>query len=352
MYGAISTVPLRAGTNLPAGIGTQAGGKGSKQSQEIAQKGGRPANDFLKAVFKEIPVSAFDPLYSKENYNYLYDSAKNYAKLLKKEFDLPRRPREFEKLYETFRAILPKDNRLEIIREEDCLSFQVIDDREEGLLYLIPCEIIDGASGALREIYICFFRLLRRTQGLVSLLEENPCFDMLCMDLPERELTEEDSDWMHLLADYQDGEINKTLKLVEGAPEYSIHRLRSRILKYIPQDEKEKKILELMLEGLKLFSRKKPIAGFSFFPKEDEVYFDCNYIVPIERIIQIVYSTNDQIFESLFDWTCDEANQGGYEIFSGGDMVLTPQTKEPLKADKYVEEFLKWLNKFCYELND
>ena len=352
MYNANTGFSYKTGTNILAGVPAQTDRQGSEQNKEGTQEVGKSTNDFLTAVFKPIHIADYEPLYSKENYNYLYESAKNYARLLKKSFNLPKQYRNFQELYETFRDLLPDKSRLELVQEGDYLSFQVIDDREEGLLYLIPCEIIDSTQGELKEIYISFFRLLRQSQGLSSLLEENPCFDMICMDLPERELTEDDDEWLHLLANYSDGDINKTLKLIEETSDYTIGRLRNKILKYIPQSEKEKKVLALMLEGLSLFSKKKPIVRYAFFPKEDEEYHDTYYSLPIDRIIQIVYSTKDLLFENLFDWTCDEANQGGYDIISGGDLLITPNTDKPLKPDTYVIKFLEWLNKLCYELND
>jgi len=352
MYGRTTGFSFETGANIQSGIPAQTDRQGSEQNKEVAPQTGKPTNDFLTTVFKPIHIADYEPLYSKENYNYLYDSAKNYARLLNKEFNLPKRYRNFLELYETFRDLLPDKNRLELVQEGNYLSFQVIDDREEGLLYLIPCEIIDNAVGELRDIYICFFCLLRQTQGLSSILEENPCFDMICMDLPERELTEEDDDRLHLLADYSDGEINKTLQLIEEPPKYTIRTLRNKIKKYEPQSNREKLIMESMLEGLTLFSKKRQIVNYAFFPKEDEEYHDTYYVLPIDRTIQIVYSTNDMFFDNLFDWTCDEANQGGYEILSGGDLLITPDTKITVTADTYVIDFLKWLNKFCRELND
>lgn len=352
MYGTITGFSYEAGANILSGIPAQAHKQGSEKNKEVTPQTGKPTNDFLNTVFKPIHIADYEPLYDKENYNYLYDSAKNYARLLKKDFNLPKEYRNFLKLYETFRDLLPENNRLELVQDGNYLSFQVIDDREEGLLYMIPCEIIDSAQGELREIYICFFCLLRQTQGLSSLLEENCCFDMMTMELPERELTEEDDEWMHLLADYNDGDINKALKLVDEAPKYTIRALQNKIKKYRAQHEKKWKMLEKMLEGLKLFSKKKRIVNYAFFPKEDEEYHDTYYAVPIDRIIQIVYSTSDQFFENLFQWTCEEANQGGYDILSGGDMLITPDTKITVTPDEYVINFLKWLNEFCYELND
>lgn len=339
------------GQNPLAGITAQANTQGSEQCQTLAYQVGKPANDFLTAVFKPVHISDYDPLYSKENYNFLYDSARNYARLLGKEFNLAKRYRDFEKLYDTFRGILPADQKCEITQHEGELMFHVVDDREEGNLYYVPCEIIDRVEGALRDIYLCFFRLFRQSQGLSPLLED-PCFEMICGDLPDRELTEEDDGWLHMLYSYQKGEICKTLELVDEEPQYTIRQLGNRIKKYVPQSEKESKILSLMLEGLELFRQGKPIMKYGFFPYEDSDFYDTYYPVQLDRIILILYNTDDGLFENLFEWTCEEANQGGYDILSGGDLLITPQTKKLLKPDVYVEQFLKWINRFCHELND
>lgn len=350
MLGTNTGFPQDSGKNLFAGIRTQRYQKRNNQSQKNHQTVGKSANDFLTAVFEPLWIADYNTIYSKNNYNYLYDSAFNYASLLGIEFKSPSKYPDFKKLYTDFKAVLPAEQCCELVQEGDDLFFQIYEDKEEGKLYFVPCHIIDQADGDLKEIYISFFSIFQKTQGLVC-LSEIPLYEMLCSDLPDNGQIDKEDEWMMILNEYENGEIGNTLKLIDNEPKFTIRQLINRIKKYKPQSEKEEKILSLIMEGLTLFKLNKKIMDFSFFPHEDEDYYDCYYPVDLNRFILIVYE-KDLMFENLFSWTCDEANESGYEILSSGFDFISPKTEILIKTDDYVSRFLNWINRLCDELYD
>lgn len=255
-------------------------------------------------------------------------------------------------MYKAFIKILPDEIYCEIIQDNDYLMFQLLDDKDERTIYHIPCKIIDEAKGVLREIYICFFSLLCKTQGIEK-LTDNPIYEIYTFDLPkEGEEIDKDDEWMVTLNEYENGKIAQTLKTVFEKPKYTIRQLKNRIKKYVPADERESKILSRMSEGLELFKVGKNIMNYAFFPKEDEDFYDSYYPVPITRFFNIIYEFHDLVSENLNQWISDNANENGYEYLVGAEDIISPQTKALLKADDYVEKFLKWINDFCDELHD
>lgn len=322
---------------------------GKQKRKKNAQTVRKSANDFLTAVFEPIHISEFSSVYSSENYIYLYNTAKNYAKLMGQELDLQPDVIDFEGLYKTFDKVLPKEDYLDIINDEDKLKFMIYDNSEEGLLYYIPCYVIDEAEGHLRDIYISFFSLFQTTQGLTSLVN-NVVFEYTSEELPENvEEIDEDDDWIVLLNRYLNGDIADTLCSINKKSKYSISGLMQKIKKYKPKSERERKILELMHEGLKLFKSGNSILHYAYQPVTDDEDQEYNQ-VEMDRIILVVYDESDLVTENMFDWVSQEANENGYEFLSAGYLELTPDTNTLLKKDTYVKDFLNWINKFSYEL--
>ncbi|WP_165045784.1 hypothetical protein [Dysgonomonas sp. ZJ709] len=346
------TSPASGSWHYPdAGVRATRNTSGSKQIQKDAKAVRRSGNDFLTTVFKPIPISKFHPAYCEESYMYLYHSAQNYARLLGADFTLRSETIDIEAIYNALRLIMPKDQYLEIKERDNSLRFVIFNNHEENVLYYVPCNIIDQAEDTLKDIYISFFSIFQSSQGLLE-YKENACFEYFKDELPEPESDETidgDNDWLVLLDNYLNGEIGNTLGLLSQEPKYTNRELRKCIKAYKPQTEKESVILNLMHDGLKLFT-KGCIMNFASSPVEGDDFYLDYYPVEMGRMMHVVYSTEDVVFENIFEWICNEANDQGYEFFSSGYIELNPKTRKPMKVNKYVELFLDWINKFCYEL--
>lgn len=346
------TLPVASGywKNPFIGAGEDEHRKGSQSERSQSLKAAEKyALDFLNTRFEDYPVVKFSDIYSEENYYYLYKSAKNYMKLLAKDFKLEPNGHDFEELFKQFNCQLPQNQYCELFQKGDTIYFHVVENSFGWELYYIPCKIIHSATGILRDIYADFFALLQHTQRLTPLKEDSlykifvsDTYHSSCVDKEERKkLTEE----------YESGYIGDILERIAIEPKISITKIKNRIIKYNPRSKQESGILALMLEGLELFKRKKKIMDYNFFPYETEDYYNNYCPVEIYRNLMIIYD-DDMVKDMIYNWTIDEANEQNTEIFSGGNLLITPRTRTPLKVDNYVIDFFNWLKKIENELHD
>lgn len=319
----------------------------SKQSHKnIAQE--RPANGFLTARFSPIPISDFDPLFSHKNFMYLYKSVKNYLGLLGVETKTNPDSKDIEALCKELGEHLEQHQEYMLYEKDGCLHLKVMDNREDYQFYFIPCAIIDRTEGILKEILVSFFSLLQRSQRLTPLSEsyfmEMMYEDVYCQRWDND--TDNPSEWDLLLKEYQEGNIRQTLDLVEKDNKYSIPEMKGIIKEYIPASEKESSLLGIILKGLDLFRQGKAILHYAKYPDIDYDYYPA---IDIDRIFQIVYD-DDLMLENQIDFTMHEVQESAFEFISGGSIELTPETKEVLKIDEYVIDFIDWLKMLCHEL--
>jgi len=335
-------------------IGT--GADGDKQGSQLpcqkgAQTRGRASFDFLSARFEPYPVVKFSELYSEQNYDFLYRSAKNYLKLLGQEMELEPDGHDFVRLYHYFNRAVPEGQSCELCRYGTDIYFHVIENSAGWELHYIPCGIIGKVEDErFRDILLDFFNLLQHTQGLVP-LKEDPVYQLFISDTGHYTLKDK-QERERLSDEYEKGHAGGILDRIAQPAGTTIVELGKRIRKYHPRPQ-EAGITALMLEGLELFGRRnrKKITSYGFFPNETEDYYNCYYPVEVCRTLMIVYE-EDMLYKFLTDWITDEAQEQSAEIFSAGNKVISPRTKAPLKPDPYVTDFFNWLKRFENELSD
>lgn len=345
------TIPVASGywRNPFIGTGADKDKQGNKSKcKKDTKTFSIPASYFLNSHFEPYPVVKFSNIYSEENYDYLYRSAKKYLKLLGKEIEIAPDGYDFTKLFRYFDSMLPGYQECELCRQNDTIYFHVIENRAGWELYYVPCGIIDRVDAELSEMLLDFFCLLHHTQGLTH-LKEDPVYQLFISDTKHYALKEE-KERKDLADEYEKGHIGQILDKMAKVPVVSIRKLKNRIKKYNPCPQ-EAGIIALMLEGLELFGKKEKIIDFGFFPFESDDYYNCYYPVEVHRTLMIVYE-EDPLYKFIAEWINEEANEQSAEIFSGGNLLITPKTRKPLKVNPYVNDFFNWLKRFENELHD
>ncbi|NDV69960.1 hypothetical protein [Dysgonomonas sp. 25] len=317
---------------------------GSQQSRKSLQEVREPGNGFLTSVFRPIAIHEIGGThYSEESYDYLLRSAKRYAKLSGKELPVDCQEVNYSRLFETVRDNLLKERQqLDIIKKDGKLKFMISDDQASCLIYFIPCKVIDKVKGELRDIIISFFSIFQSCQNLEP-LENNPILGYWRHDFEAPGAC--DRDWIKELRCYFKGRKKKRLDLIKEKSKYTLKELKNRIADYKTNSRKYKRLLELMAEGLGLFSKGK-ILSFEAEPYTDEEFYAEYYPVEMNRLIQIVYDTDDWFTENMIEWTNNEAGEQWYNYLSSEHFILSPQSKRIFRENEFLKSYLDWLVRF------
>lgn len=351
------TLPAAPGYWRNPFLGTGADGdtQGNKPAGGKKVKGcAKAAFDFLSIRLDTFPVVKFSELYSAGSYDFLYRSAKNYLKLLGQEIGIPPGGYDFEELYRHFSLALPEDQCCELCRYGADIFFHVIENSAGWELHYIPCAIAGRLEAEPGGLLLDFLRLLQHTQGLTP-LKEDPVYRLFISDTGHYSLKDTEKR-KNLAEEYEKGHAGELLDRIARPPEtiHFVAKLKKRLGKYVSRGNEEG-IIALMREGLELMgrgkNRKKKITGYGFFPQETEDYYNCYYPVEAHRTLMIVHE-EDMLCTFLSEWAREEAQEQSAEIFSGGNKLITPRTRAPLKADPYVNDFFNWLKRFEHELSD
>jgi hypothetical protein len=326
---------------------------GSKQAKKSNTEVRESGNDFLTSIFKPIRTIDIDPLYSEANYKYLYDSAKNYTGLLNKGFNIEYNPTDFNSLYTEFDKKVPEGQSLYIFEKDNKLHFKITQAYDNNTLYYIPCEIIDQSSGVFRDILIDFFCILKYTQKLTSQMDSYHCSGLL----EELEYQEEsgeldiDDDYLQLLKSYKDGDIAKTLDLVNSHPKCAPCELQKIISEYKPQSEKESEILVLLLQGLEILKYEISIFQYAEVPNSYDPAGYGEVPMSADELVMIVYA-DDIIVENMIESVNMSCQECECEYFCAGIVELSPDTEQAMQPEWFVVNFLEWLSKFISKLYD
>lgn len=314
---------------------------GSQQSRKSLQEVREPDNGFLTSVFRPIAIHEIGGThYSEESYDYLLRSAKRYAKLSGKELPVDCQEVNYSRLFETVRDnLLEERQQLDIIKKDGKLKFMISDDQASCLIYFIPCKVIDKVKGELRDIIISFFSIFQSCQNLEP-LENNPILGYWRHDFEAPGACE--GDWIKELRSYFKGWKKKRLDLIKEKPKYTPKELKHKIINYKARSPKYKELLALMLEGLDLFSKGK-ILSFEAEPYADDIFYAEYYPVEMNRLVQIVYDTDDWFTENMIEWTNNEAGEQWYNYLSSEHFILSPQSKRIFRENDFLKSFMDWL---------
>lgn len=333
--------------DFSSGIPTQGNKQGCEYRKKAKSRVRKSNNGFLTVVFNPIPLGDFNPLFSQENYKYLYESVLVYSRLLGCAKKLDYDPRDFESLYKFLQDILPANQELRIRAEEDnSLRLWLFDTKhEDNTLYYLPCSIIARSEGLFRDILISFFALLQKKQSLTP-LAETMYFEYINEEFYSCDEGDLNEDWIELVKRYMEGDICEILESIEKKPKYSVRKLKQVLSDFIPNNRREKNMKELIGEGMEFLSKRSSVINYAIPPDLDEDY---SLAIDIENVIQIIYDS-DAVNQSQVQFYNECAQESGFQFISGGWIEITPNTTSLLKINKYVRDFMNWLNRLNDEL--
>lgn len=336
---------------------------GDKTKKKAVSSTARKRNDFLTGRFlpvssdfylEETEVGTRINLTTRENFDYLYRSAVNYAGLLGLSLLFPQKKRsayprtDITRLYEIMENLLPQNVNLEFVngRLMFCLyHFHKWPDYE--LLWL-PLDFTERLDHPLRRIVMEFIRRFARHHRIGDITDTY--YYQIAEDyLPSR--LDEDSDeltlkekkrFRRLLESYNEGKIARLFKRMYGKPFCT--DLEKRLDEYIPKKKSEKKLMELLKEGMALMGKDVPcIMDYQYdWASEKEPDF---MPAPLDTQIALAYSLDDEITEDMEN-SFSADMQESYNLTPVTTLFLTPETGRIFKMDDFPERFADWFDRF------
>lgn len=329
---------------------------GDERSKKGASPGGKPMGNFLNTVFRPVPATRFHPLFNGDNYDFLYQSARNYSRLLGSSFDLTGQEKDFAGLFRYFENRLPQGQHLLLIEKGKSLSFKLMfgSDFLTGEVFFIPIEILNRTEGTFRDILLTFFQLFQQMHKLER-KEHLYDYEMIVDGyLDDRYEKDDDPKTEAFLKAYRDGYINDTFSLVYQQSSRSSGELEKLIESYTPKNDREENLLKSIKQGINIIDMNKNIFDYVRRPGKDDENFqdaDDECIIEAERMIRFVYSGNDYVSESFLECLNAESADSASEYFPRNSPVLTPETDCLIEVD-FVECFFTWLMEFIKSLYD
>lgn len=327
----------------------------------------RKRDDFLTGRF--LPVSSDfyledteaeirTNLTTQESFDYLYRSAANYAGLLGLSLPFPKKKRpayprsDITRLYEVMENLLPQNVNLEFVdgRLMFCLyHFHKWPDYE--LLWL-PLDFTERLDRPLRRIALEFIRRFARHHGIGDITDTY--YYQIAEDYLPSRLDEERDDLTpkekkrirQLVESYSKGKIDRLFKRMYGKPFCT--DLEKRLDTCKPEKESEKRLMELLGEGMALMGKDVPrIMDYQYdWINEKEPDFTP---ATLEAQIALAYSLDDEITEDMEN-SFNIDMQESYNLTPVTTLFLTPDTDRIFKADDFPERFADWFDRFVYHV--
>jgi hypothetical protein len=315
-------------------------------------------NSFLKTKFPPVAPQVVTRNWNneeynyitKDNYNYLLESAMNYASLLGIELKHNQGNSIGEgisNIYDELDVIIGEIN-LNIETREDRLVFVLWKYHPWGdyTFYWLPVKFTESLSPALRKIAISFIHSFMHSNNLTT---TNEAFDTeWVLEWAKDSISECDPDDrirnLKLMDSYEFGKIHRLMRRIETRCYYK--NLPAALKRYIPNNEFERRLIELFTEGLAFIGKDKPsIMSYGYDPLYDDEDRDY-HPVDMERMIRIVYDNDDFVSEWMMDWANQELRES-YDISPATCFPISPDTTEIFSMDKYPDHFFKWFDKLC-----
>ena len=289
-----------------------------------------------------------------DNFNYLYQSALNYAGLMG--IKLPFRYRKggsprlkIIELHKVMEENVPECVNLE--EKDGRLHFCLFryHDWPEPALFWIPIDFTERLPVSLRNIV----REFVRHHGVCNVTEAF-CYDFAIEELEDWENRDSDASPKEIranrrLADsYQSGKRAEALKRMSGKP--FCNSLEEAVRNYRAKKGKEQKLLELIREGMALITPESPdLTDYLYdWAYEEERDF---YPVGMESQVMLVYSTCDALAECIKGYMNSDY-QETYALTPVTYKLLTPETDCLLQMGDYPERLSKWLDRFTKHIAD
>lgn len=318
-------------------------------------------NSFLTTVFSPIAPTKVernwgDETYNyvtKENYDYLVRSAMKYASLLGVE--LIHNPGNsigegISNIYDELNGIIGEIN-LNIEPCEEELRFILWKYHPWGdyTFYWLPVKFIETLNPKLKKIAVSFIHQFMHSNHMITTNEA--CDTEWVLEWAIESMSEcdpEDADrYKEIVYSYK---FEKAYRLMQQIESKCYYKNLSRMLdKYIPNNEFEQQLVDLMKEGLQFIGKDKPsIMSYGYDPLYDE---ECDYHpVDMERMIRIVYDLDDFVTEWMQEWANNELRES-YDISPATRLELSPDIDHLFYMDDYPDKFFMWFDKMCNLIN-
>ncbi len=280
------------------------------------------------------------------NYLYLRESVRRYASLLGKKLihDPGVTPGEgIGNLYNELAGLVGSDININIETENDRLVFKLWDTyRWEGYhLIWLPVRFVEKLRTPLRRLAISFLHHVHKI-GRFDTTNNNDDMEMIMEwyedvdDWPE----DERDDLLGLMNGYRNGKIHHLMNRIEKCSYHS--DLGGALAGFVPENEKERELVALMIEGLEIFRKDGPnIFQYSYDPFRDEYNDDCP-ITP-DQTIRLVYG-DDYLMDSLRGYLSEQAGNNG-EVIPCATLTLRPDGNTLFGKEEYPALFFRYMAK-------
>lgn len=331
--------------NIRKGNRTKRYFPGNKTLQKGSCKIETSGYGFLRNKIKRQKSIFCLPEFCEENYCYLYESVENYLSLLGS--SMPEPDGSFITLYKILKDKLYKDQELHLIRGCNGELFFRIGYPHDFLVNevcFIPCKILAETSGKFREILLLFFRMFS-LQGITSMYEEFD-FEMLMDSMGCEYDPKNDPEECKLLFNYEKGDIRGIFNEISAEP-CNLHTLSEAISSYVPNNNFEGELLELIKKGIEIFGMNECIVRYVYEGigdlSEEELDYGDYYVIPFDREVRVVYDADDLLTENLLEGINADYGQYGYSDYIPATFIdISPETKEVLTYG-YPELFFEWI---------
>ena len=290
---------------------------------------------------------------TKENLDFLYRSAMKYAQLL--DVELPYHPtgrtstrEKICLLYNALDSIVSHHVNLELVGNRLQFCIYHFHEWPDYTLFFMPIDFTERLHGEIKKVALEFIRRFIKHHRMMD-ITDTPYFEMSesyidCVDFEQLD-NEEKKDLYRkekLFRSYEKGRIHR--KLCRMYTKAFCRNLEEHIRNCNPSNANERRLLELINEGMSLISNDSPhIMNYDYdFASEKEKDFEPP---PLNYQILLVYSITDTVtkdVESCFSADCQET----YNQTPVSFIFITPETEELFKPDNYPERFEKWFEKF------
>lgn len=317
---------------------------------------------FLKTVFAPKKAGSVLPVFTFDSYDYLYQSAENYSKLVGKQ--PPPKDNDTRKLLVYMKGLIDDRQDMTIVDNNGLVSFYIYFDTDFFLnkRYYIPCNIMDKTKGKFRKI-ITDLLLCLKTYGASVPLEDWGYFRFVeecewhCKNaIKQDDISDDDKELMQLYEGCREGgNIDKLFKHLDKEKS-DIERLKASVKSYKPKDSAEKKIISLIKRGIPLLEnghiRMNMLDAYDQLyedrdTNEDGEFDDDGYeIYTIEQLFRFVYDTQDKLTEFLEQDIVQTLYSSAFEVYMdhipAADIIVTPDMDKPL-LPRPSELFFWWL---------
>lgn len=319
----------------------------------------RCCNTFLKTTFQPIGQKALfndsdidkQNYLTQSNYEYLRDSAFQYARLLNAELkhnssnDIST---SISNLYKEFTAILSdsdSDLCLNIDIEEQRLNFVIYKAYKWCPLYWLPMKFIESIDEELQQIAVLFINELSKSND-IPLYFNSQIFTSTIEDLEETydqydDSEEKQKEYENILISYSSGEIYKLFQRIRMAP--PCRELPEIIRKIQPKQEREKNLFKIFEEGLQFIGNDLP--SFKDFEYDSDFDPDIDYLPLDFNSSLLIFYDDDWVARNVIDRFNGEW-EASYIIDPCCIMKLSPKTDKLFVMDDYPVRFLGWCYKF------